>query len=223
MTKSEVVELVAVLSASYPSASLAERTVLVYEQMLEDLDCSAASAAVARLVQTSKWLPTIAEIRGAAYELAAVPRRLAGEAWGDVLSEIRRTGSYGIPRFVDPRTAECVRLMGWRNLCLSENDAADRARFADLYDGLTERAMREGQVSPALALPAPKGNPIRSLIGVVAKPMPALPAGPSEADRSHVRAALKAFEREPDPPPDGPSDDDLAALLGQQAARRSGT
>lgn len=217
MTKSEVAELVAVLSASYPAAPMSERTTMAYESMLADLECAAANAAVARLVQTSKWLPTIAEIRAAAYELAAGPRRLAGEAWGDVLSEIRRTGSYGVPRFVDARTAECVRLMGWRNLCLSENDAADRARFAELYDGLTERAMREGQVSSALALPAPRGNPIRSLIGVTLKQLP--PASePTELDRAAVRKELKVFEKQPDPPAEGPSDEELRALLERPAA-----
>jgi hypothetical protein len=215
MTKADVTELVAILSAAFPGSSMSERTVEVYEGMLLDLDFEAAKKAVARLVTTSRFLPTIAEIRTAAFELEQGARRLAGEAWGDVLSEIRRTGSYGVPRFVDARTAECVRLMGWRNLCFSESDAADRARFAELYDGLTERAVRDGLAGSGLALPAPRGNPIRSLIGAVTRQLPAK-LEPTSEDRVTVTRELLAMCPEPEPAPiEGPSDEELRELFGQ--------
>jgi hypothetical protein len=112
---------------------------------------------------TSKFLPTIAEIRAAAVEMAHGARRLGGEAWGDVGSEIRRVGAYGEPQFTDPVAAECVRLMGWRNLCLGTNDAADRARFVELYDGLAVRARADQVAGEALALPKPQSQPVRAL------------------------------------------------------------
>ena len=38
--------------------------------------------------------------------------------------------------FTDPVTAQCVASLRWRELCDSENQAADRARFVELYDKL---------------------------------------------------------------------------------------
>lgn len=64
--------------------------------------------------------------------------KTAGEAWGDVLSEIRRTGSYGKPVF-DELTQRAVDAVGWREMCLSENIAIERAHFLKAYDALVER------------------------------------------------------------------------------------
>ena len=158
MTKADVTELVAVLAAAFPGSQMSPKTVQVYQGLLLDLEPEAAKKAVARLVATSRFLPTIAEIRQAAFELERGPRRLGGEAWGDVVLAIRRVGSYEVPRFADPLTAKCVRMMGWKQLCLSENDAADRARFTELYDGLAEREAKDGAAGEALALPAPPSN-----------------------------------------------------------------
>ena len=89
---------------------------------------------------------------------------------GDVLAEIRRTGVYGVPSFADPLVTECVRIMTWRGLCLGENEAADRARFIELYDGLATRWRVDavaGRALPApvggLALPSPVGRLLDAL------------------------------------------------------------
>jgi hypothetical protein len=77
------------------------------------------------------------------------------EAWGDVGMAIRRTGYIGVPRFSDPLVAECVRAMGWRNLCIGDSpEASDRARFCELYQD-KQRKQRLFDVSePGRLLPA---------------------------------------------------------------------
>lgn len=155
MTKTEAARLVAFLLGAYSSVPVSSKTTLVYEAQLADLEFSTARRAVDRLTKTSRFMPTIAEIRAMAVEIQHGPRRLGAEAWGDVLGEIRRVGLYGLPRFDDPRVAEAVHLMTWRGLCLGENEAADRARFVDLYDGLQDRA-RADAVAGA-TLPAARG------------------------------------------------------------------
>jgi hypothetical protein len=173
------------LVAAYPAAQVSEQTVEVYVTMLHDLDRSPVEQAIVRLIATSKFLPTVAEIRAMAVSVERGAERRGVEAWGDVLSEIRRVGVYGKPRFGDPLTAECVRMLGWRTLCESSHDFADRARFAELYD---ERQNRERQDAVAgRALPAPLGERLNL----------SLPSAPPKQSRDpeQERAKLEAWEK----------------------------
>lgn len=153
MTEPQVAKLVAVLIATYPSAKITADTSAVYERMLADLDFPAANAAIERLLATSKWLPTIAEIREAALTLYRGETRPGGDAWGEVLRAISRYGYARTPgidfAFSDPVVAECVRALTWRELCDSENQEADRARFIELYDRIAA-ALRRSRLSESL-------------------------------------------------------------------------
>lgn len=53
------------LIGAFPNAKTSEATSQVYETMLADLDAGLARRAVTRLIGTSKFLPTISEIREA--------------------------------------------------------------------------------------------------------------------------------------------------------------
>ncbi len=156
MQRSETAQILTMLSAAFRDAPISEMTAELYETMLADLDFQACKTAVFRLIRTSKWLPTIAEVRGAVADVQLGPKRSGGEAYGDVLAEIRRTGYIGVPRFNDPVVSRCVELMTWRGLCLGENEAADRARFIELYDSLAERERRD--VVAGIALPPARGG-----------------------------------------------------------------
>lgn len=154
MKPSESANLVAVLMAAFPQSKMTSQTSAVYERQLADLDVECATVAVERLVNTVNWLPTVAQIRFAAAEVKHGPRRLGGEAWGDVVAAMRKVGWYGHPKFDDSLVADAVRMLGWQALCSSTNEVADRARFVELYDGLAERNRRETVVAKGLALPA---------------------------------------------------------------------
>jgi hypothetical protein len=137
VTKIEVQKLVAVLLAAFPSARITEGTSAVYESMLADLDHRLANAAVQSLIATARFMPTIAEIRDAVVELQRGPRRAGGDAWGDVLRAVSTVGRYRFPSFDDGAVAAAVDALGWQNICDSENQVADRARFIELYDKLS--------------------------------------------------------------------------------------
>ena len=153
MTKAEAAKLVAVLIAAYPSAKLGPDTTGIYERMLIDLDYPSANAAVERLLATSKWPPTVAEIREASLALTTGEIKPGGEAWGIVLSAIGRHGRNRTPGvdfdLGDTVALDVVRALHWRELCDSDNQAADRARFIELYDQLAATARRR-QLSEAL-------------------------------------------------------------------------
>lgn len=62
MTKAQVAKLVAILMACYPNAQVPPGTLVAYESFLVDLDHDQAQRAVANLVRSSKFFPTIAEV-----------------------------------------------------------------------------------------------------------------------------------------------------------------
>jgi hypothetical protein len=156
VTKVEAAQLMAMLVAQWPQSTVSSKTSQLYEAHLLDLDFQAAQVAVSRIAKTTRWLPTVAEIREVTCDVIHGPKRLGGEAWGDVLAEIRRVGAYDVPKFKDPATAECVRLLDWRGLCLGTNEVADRARFVELYEGLQDRARLD--VIAGHALPPARGT-----------------------------------------------------------------
>jgi len=153
MTESETARVVAVLMAAFPHAKATAATSSAYESMLRDLEYAAVNAAISRLLATSRWMPTIAEIREATLSLQAGDVKPGGEAWGSVLKAIRFAGVHRVPgvdfAFADPVVAKCVRLLNWAELCNSENTTADRARFIELYDKLA-KSHRVEQLSGTL-------------------------------------------------------------------------
>ena len=140
MTKLQASELVATLMAAFPQSQVSEATTGVYEEDLAELDFAIGIKACTRLRRTCKFLPSVAEILSAVADIEYGPQRPGGEAWCDVLEQSRRVGYCGTPRFEDPIVTEIVRRTGWREMCLSQDGAPDRARFIELYDQLARQA-----------------------------------------------------------------------------------
>ena len=130
------------LFAAFPNTQATPETIAVYLRLLADIPPEALQVAVDQAIATSKFLPTVAELRDTLHGLTAIGQPSWGEAWEAVQTEMRRIGSYGVPQFADPLTASVVRSMGWKTLCASENQATDRAQFRDMYNALAAR--REG-------------------------------------------------------------------------------
>lgn len=158
MKASEAGRLVGAVLVAYPTVRLTEQQqttmVELYISTLADLTYEHCNVALLTLIKTAKFMPTVAEIRGAALELAHGPVRAGGEAWGDVVQALRRYGLQRSPgvdfTFADPVVARCVKALTWGELCRSENVIADRARFVELYDRLASEVRREQQ-APELA------------------------------------------------------------------------
>jgi hypothetical protein len=139
------------LQAAYPRMQFGEESLKVYELALADIEPPLLRTAVLRHISTSKWFPTIAELRQAATAIVLQTdgQLSAPEAWGMVLREVRLVGHWRTPRLgpVVRRAVEAIG--GWRQLCLSENSTADRARFIEAYTILRKReAQRVQQLPP---------------------------------------------------------------------------
>jgi hypothetical protein len=136
------------LFTAYPNTQVSEQTVATYVRLLKDIPEDELQAIVDQAIATSKFLPTIAEIRDMRHGLQNFGQLTYVEAWDTVLMEIRRIGSYGSPHFDDPLTARVVKSMGWRELCISENPGIDRAQFRDMYNALLNRQERDQKLLP---------------------------------------------------------------------------
>lgn len=146
MTKNEALKCLAILKASYPRQEIGRETFEAYSTMLADVDFEAAQAAVKRLICSSKWFPTISEIRAEVAQAATAGMPVPELAWGEVWKAISRYGMNRIPQFSCPEVAAAVDVIGWRTICLDENVMSTRARFVDAYRAYHEGARTVAQL-----------------------------------------------------------------------------
>lgn len=153
MTEAQVRDLIVKMTAALPrdwsflTKEQQGATEAIYVRMLADLPWFAARAAVESLLSTAKNMPTIAEVRAATLNAMHGNVRAGGDGWGDVRKAISRYGMNRTPEFADPVVARVVRALGWRELCQSESDVSDRARFIELYDRFAREQRHEANVS----------------------------------------------------------------------------
>lgn len=153
MTKGEVAKLLVVLAASYPKFEVDDVKVQVWYEMLGDLDYAVASMAVKKIIMQNTFPPAIAEVRKAAIEISSPMGLTAAEAWGEVIKAIRNYGYYRekeVMASMSPITAQVVRYMGWREICLSEEPEILRAHFLKMYDQVAAREQEKQLLSPTM-------------------------------------------------------------------------
>lgn len=139
MTDEQVCKVLAVLTTAYPSANIPENTVELYMEMLIVHDYLLTKQAVYRLLKTSKFFPTIAEIEEAIEKTTVQDIPDVEQAWLDVQKTMSKTGYFESPKFSHPAIAEAVRCIGWDNIRMSENIGVERAHFFKLYDTIKNR------------------------------------------------------------------------------------
>lgn len=152
-TEQTILNVLDMLHANWPRETATRERALLYCRLLADIPDDVLQAACLQVIASARFFPAIAELREAA--LAMTPEvdglPTAGEAWGEVLREIKRTGTdqwQGPPRFSHPLVDTAMRAMGWRNICLSEDGMADRAHFMRIYDALRQRESARARTLP---------------------------------------------------------------------------
>lgn len=138
----------------------------VWFGLLGDLDYAVLNAAIQKYMLTNKFPPTIAGLREIATTISTGAIPDWGEGWEQVLQAIRKFGSYRETEALatmDELTRTCVKRIGFRNICLSENIAADRANFRMIYEQIADRTKKES------ALPISLNNTIKQLNAQVVK------------------------------------------------------
>lgn len=148
----DVAQIIGVISAAYPNFNPSELTAEIYYQTLNDIPADELKTATLHCITESgrKFAPSVGEIRGAVAELRGYSGNVPSsfQAWEEVLEQFRVTGYYREPQFSHLLIEKAVRALGWKELCQSENQVADRARFIQCYEQLTDRATREEMLLP---------------------------------------------------------------------------
>lgn len=118
---------------------------------LKDLDFNVAMMSVKRHMQTSKWSPTIAEIREGAVGIVT-PEGSWSDGWGQVRKAIGRFGYCNEQKALesmDEITRNVVKRLGWMQICTTELDDIPtlRANFRMVYEQLQGDAKNQSLLS----------------------------------------------------------------------------
>ena len=125
----------------------------IWYQLLQDIDYKVANIAIQKHMMTSKFPPTIADIREQAATVTSGERPLWSDGWEQVLIAIRKYGMYAIPEAMesfDEITRQTVKRLGFKELCMSENPMQDRANFRMIYEQIAERKEKAQQLPASL-------------------------------------------------------------------------
>jgi hypothetical protein len=152
MNKQEFATFSMALKTYYPREQLLpnQQAMELWFNQLKDIDYNVAKIVLNKWVANNKWSPSIAEIREQAVELLNGKEKDWGEAWEDVIRNIRYFGYYraseGMAAITDDLTRETVKRLGYTNLCLSDNSTVDRANFRMIYESLAQRKKMDKQL-----------------------------------------------------------------------------
>lgn len=154
MTENEFMTWSKALRTYYPRENLLpnREAMELWFRQLQDIPYNVASASLNKWVTQNKWSPSIADVREMSRTVQGEELSDFGEAWEETLRAISR---YGYMRQAEaleslPKlTRQTVERMGYKELCMSENQTSDRANFRMIYEQLAEREKKE-QVMPEM-------------------------------------------------------------------------
>lgn len=158
MDKHEFSLFAAALRTYYPRENILpnNQSMELWYMQLQDIPYKAAEAILFAWVATNKWSPAISDIREAATKMQnGFEESDWGTGWQQVIMAIRRFGFYQVDEAMesfDPITRECVRRIGFQNICLSDNITADRANFRMLYEQIYEREKKDRQLPSSVKI-----------------------------------------------------------------------
>lgn len=141
MNQNEFMRIASAISTYYPSANIfpnPEAVQLWYEEF-KDLTYEDTVNGLRRYVNTSKWPPTIAELKEAIV-LNVAGHKDWGKSWDECVNAIKRFGYYREEEALEsmtPITRQIVKRLGYKELCLSDNQGHDRANFRMIFDQIT--------------------------------------------------------------------------------------
>lgn len=155
MDKKEFAKVAMALKTYYPRADILpnEEALNLWYAQLSDIDYRICEIALNKWVALEIWPPTIADLRRMAAEVRNGDLPDWGEGWQQVTKAIRQYGSYNPQaalESMDDLTRRCVERLGFVNLCMSTNEAADRANFRMIYEQLAERQNKENLLPGSL-------------------------------------------------------------------------
>lgn len=148
MSKAEIIKLLTIIAAMYSRFEINELKVNLWLDMIGDLPFKVAQLAVKKVMMTSEFPPTVAEVRKAAADITHAKDDVldAGKAWGEVQDAVRKHGFYETNKALEmmsPLTRQVVEQISWREICLCEEPGVIRGQFMKMYDSMKVRHQQE--------------------------------------------------------------------------------
>ena len=182
MTRQEFGKIAMAIRTYYPRERILpdDYAIELWYDALKDLDYQATRFAIKKWAETSRWSPSISDIRGMCATMVHGEFNTWEEEWQKVLLTIHR---YGYSREQEAMetlsevTRKIVTRLGYKNLCLSENPAVDRANFRDAYNSLVNKQKDREKMS----------QPIRQTLDASTAKRYTIPEKKTEAIESKVK------------------------------------
>ena len=142
MNKEQFIKGLKYLGIAY-NKEFNEEQASVWYDFFRDTDYESFRQAVKRIIPKSKYMPSIAELRGEVVKITNPVLQLnVDDEWEKVIKAIRVHGTYitgeEFEKF-EPITAKVVKTIGWRKMCMSENIEFERKTFYDMFNGYQKR------------------------------------------------------------------------------------
>ena len=146
--------------AVFPSCKIDSVGLVMYAKALLPLSLPVIEAALIKLLQTSVFFPSVAEIFKAADEMeefvlaqtsgSRVPT--AAEAWEEVQRLVKDCYVYKKWEFSCPQVEKAAKQFGIKELCVLESNAVNtaRAQFMRIYDSIVNQNLADRQNQRAL-------------------------------------------------------------------------
>lgn len=155
MNKKEFAIFASALKTYYPKEKILpnEQAMELWFNQLQDIPYKVAELTLNKWVATSKWSPSIADIREQASGIIQGEGKDWGEAWQEVLRCISKYGFYREEEALnnmDKLTRKVVRRLGFKNICLSEDIQVDRANFRMIYEQEQSKEKQAAQLPPKI-------------------------------------------------------------------------
>lgn len=164
MNRQETTKILMTLASVWSNETIDEPKITAYQWALADVPYPAVEQATRTLLRSAKFFPKPAEI----LELIAdahIPQVSTGEAWEIVQRQIRAHGHANFDQcdFGNDAILAAVKRVGWRRLCLDEDQRFIRRDFDEALENAQERARKELQAGtkPLEALAAANVTALR--------------------------------------------------------------
>ena len=143
------------IKSAYPTFNVMpdQYSIRMWYRMLGDLDYKLCETALMELFATHTYPPQISEIREKCAEYTVPHLKDQGEAWGEVQKAISQYGYYRQEEALEsltPIVREAVKRLGFREICLDENQDAVRAHFFKIYSNLIESKTNDAKLPPSI-------------------------------------------------------------------------
>lgn len=149
MKPEEASSIVSALVDAFPHVQVRSGTVAAYAGALSDLPAAGVTAACARIIATSRFFPSIAEIRDSVFE-ATYGFPSSEVALQELRANIKSAGQYsGLCRWSHPALEEAASSVGWWSLSNGENPSAVHSQFLKAYEGVKRAAVTQASLRSA--------------------------------------------------------------------------